>query len=204
MSTRSVFATMSLLATASLAWSAAPSFAQADDVRYYEENGVTYRETRQTVTRPVYETELRTSTQTVYRDEPSCEVRETVRTSWTPVTEYRCEAYWAGRWNPFVDPYLAYRMVPQARWEARTELVQTPVTSHRLVPETRTVQVPVATQRMVTEERITRVAVGRTSPAVLSPTPTPSGQQIGGLAQLDKDPPRQGVSTAWRPSTTTR
>ena len=190
------------------ALSAAADSAVADEVRYYDEGGVTYRETRRVVRRPICESQLRPSTQTVYREQRSCELRDTLRTSWTPVTEYRCEAHWVGRWNPFAEPYLAYRMVPQTRWEHRSEVVQVPVTSRRLVPETRTVQVPVVTRRMVTEEVITRVALGGrgTSAApLLSPTPTPSPlERIGGVARLDKDPPRQGASTAWRRSTTIR
>jgi hypothetical protein len=182
--------------------------AGGDEVRYYEKDGVTYRETRQVVRRPVCETQLRPSTQTVYREEQTSELRETQRTWWSPVTEYRCEAYWVGRWNPLVEPCLAYRMVPRTRWEQRTEVVQVPVTCRRLVPETRTVQVPVSTRRMVDEEVITRVAVGgvrSAAPVVLSPTPTVSRpERVGGVARLDKDPPRQGVSTAWRESATPR
>lgn len=185
----------------------APS-AAADEVRYYEQDGTTYRETRRIVRRPICETQFRSSSRTIYREEQTSELRETLRTWWSPVTEYRCEAHWVGRWNPFADPYLAYRMVPRTHWEHRTEAVQVPVTCRRLVPETRSVQVPVTTRRMVTEEVITRVAVGGGRPAtppILSPTPTLSRpEQIGGVARLDKDPPRQGVSTAWRRSITTR
>jgi hypothetical protein len=182
--------------------------AGGDDVRYYEKDGVTYRETRQVVRRPVCETQFRPSTQTVYREEWTTELRSTQRTWWSPVTDYRCEAYWVGRWNPLVEPYLAYRSVPRTHWEQRTEVVQVPITCRRLVPETRSVQVPVATRRMVEEEVITRVAVGGTrpgTPAVLSPTPTVSQSElVGGVARLDKDPPRQGVSTAWRQTVGTR
>jgi hypothetical protein len=185
----------------------APS-AGGDEVRYYEEDGITYRETRRIVRRPICETQMRQSTQTVYREQRSSELRDTCRTWWSPVTEYRCEAHWVGRWNPFAEPYMAYRMVPRTHWECRTEVVQVPVTSRRLVPETRTVRVPVTTRRMVTEEVISRVAVGGWrpgTPPILSPTPTSSRpEQIGGVARLEKDPPRQGVSTAWRRSATSR
>lgn len=197
-----------LLAAAVIMCFAATPSAGGDEVRYYDQDGITYRETRRVVRRPVCETQFRPSTQTVYREERTSELRETHRAWWSPVTEYRCEAHWVGRWNPFAEPYLTYRMVPQTHWEQRTEVVQAPVTCRRLVPETRTVQVPVATRRMVTEEVITRVAVGGLQPGsspVLSPTPTPGRlEQIGGVANLEKDPPRQGVSTAWRPSGTTR
>jgi hypothetical protein len=196
-----------LIAVATLLCLVGARSAGGDEVRYYEEGGITYRETRQTVRRPICETQMRQSTQTVYREQTSCELRDTCRTWWSPVTEYCCEAHWVGRWNPFAQPYLAYRMVPRTHWEHRTETVQVPVTCRRLIPETRTVQVPVTTRRIVTEEVISRVAVGgrRTAPPILSPTPTSARpERVGGLARLDKDPPRHGVSTAWRRSGATR
>ncbi len=192
----------------------------AGEVRYYEQNGVTYRETRQVVQRPVYETEMRPTTQTVYRQEQVTETRETTRTWWSPVTEQVCEAVWMGRWNPFVEPYIVYRPTTRTRWEARTETVQAPVTVSRWVPQTQTTEVPVTVQRMVPEEVVSRVAVGtRGVPTVASraaspfassggalapiPRPMPTAGPVGGVARLDNDPPRQGVNTAWRPSTPT-
>jgi hypothetical protein len=200
----------------------------ADEVRYYDQDGVTYRETRRVVQRPVIETQTRESTQTVYRETYTTQMKESVQERWTPITEYRLETYWVGRWNPFVDPYLAQRYVPYTRWEKATETVKTPVTYRQLVPETRTVRVPVATQRLVEEEVVTRVAVAKrpssdlpwtlpnaastsgtalasgtaTSPRTagrLVPVPESPGP-IGGMAQMESDPPRQGAATAWRAS----
>lgn len=192
----------------------------ASEVRYYEQNGVTYRETRQVVQRPVCETEMRPTTQTVYRQEQATEMRETTRTWWSPVTEQAYEAVWMGRWNPFVEPHVVYRPVTRTRWEARTETVQAPVTVSRWVPHTQTKEMPVTVQRMVPEEVVSRVAVGTPRvPTVASrpaaplassggalapiPRPMPTAGPVGGVARLDNDPPRQGVSTAWRPSTPT-
>ena len=197
-----------LLAVAIVTSLVAPGLTGADEVSYYEKDGITYRETRRTVNRPVTETQVRQSTETVYREQRTSELRDQFRNWWTPVTEYRCETCLVGRWNPFVQPYLANRRVPRTRWEQRTEVVQVPVTYRRLVPETRTVQVPVTVCRMVPEEVISRMAVSSLPPATLSPLP-PSPtlarrDQIGGVARLDNDPPRQGVSTAWRASATPR
>lgn len=200
--------------------------ALGDDVRYYQKDGVTYRETRQVIQRPVLETQMRETTQTFYREQFATETKETTQEGWVPVTEYRLEAYWVGRWNPFVEPYLAYRNVPYTRWERVTRVVKTPVTNRKLVPETRTVQVPVTTQRMVDQEIITRVAVSHapshpthsTGTAVANndlpwTAPTLAGKlvpvtdnadRIGGMARLESDPPRQGVSTAWRASSDER
>ncbi len=185
-----------------------PGLAAAEEVRYYEKDGVTYRETRRIVQRPVTETEIRQSTQTVYRQQRSSELREQVRTWWSPVTEYRSETYLIGRWNPFVQPFLANHLVPRTRWEQRTEVIQVPVTTCRLVPEVRTVEVPVTVRRWVPEEVVTRMAVRGQSPGTLapllpSPTLTPR-EEIGGVARLDNDPPRRGVSTAWRASAVPR
>ncbi|HBO45072.1 MAG TPA: hypothetical protein DD670_14305 [Planctomycetaceae bacterium] len=194
----------------------------SEEVRYFEKDGVTYRETRRVVQRPVYETKTQQSTQTVYREQNITEVRDTVQQRWTKVTEYRWEAFWADRWNPFSQPYLAYRQVPYTRWESSTETVKVPVVSRRVVPEQRVVNVPVTTQRMVEEEVISRVAVGGptmtmvpvasaaparttvpwTEPArtaQMVPIHRPTGS-IGGVARHDNDPPRQGTNTAWRSS----
>ncbi len=197
--------------------------AAANEVRYYEQNGVTYRETRQVVQRPVYQTEMQPATQTVYRQEQATETRETTRTWWAPVTEHGCEAVLMGRWNPFVEPYLVYRPTTRTRWESRTETVQAPVTVTRWVPQTQTTTRAVTVQRMVPEEIVSRVAIRNSgvstvnSPMLsssgqygatgaLAPVPLPAPRTtsigtVGGVARLDSDPPRRGVTTAWRPST---
>lgn len=185
-----------------------------EEVRYFEKDGVTYRETRRVVQQPVVETRSEASTQTVYREETVTELRDTVRERWTPVTEYRWEAFWVNRWNPLAKPYLAYRYVPSTRWERSTETTKTPTVSRRLVPETRTVHVPVTRQRMVEQEIISRMAVSgpaNTATPWTQPVMTAglvpinsASRPIGGVARLESDPPRQGTSTAWRSSTTTR
>jgi len=190
--------------------------AAANEVRYYEQDGITYRETRQVVERPAYQTEMRPSTRTVYRQEQVTEVRETTRTWWSPVTEHGYEAVWVGRWNPLVQPYLAYRPTTRLRWEARTETIEQPVTLSRWVPQTETSETAVTVRRMVPEEIISRVAVsgsGVSAPstataAVPAPTgalapvprPMPTAGSVGGVARLDNDPPRRGANTNWRPS----
>ena len=196
-----------LLATLLLLALLGPDWSSADEVRYYEQNGVTYCETRRTVQQRVPDTVIRERPQTVYREQLSTEIEERARTYWTPVTEYRWEAFWAGRWNPFATPYQAYRYVPRTRWEKRTEVVQVPVTRRGVVPETRTVRTPVAAWRTVQREEISRVAVsGRPGAAPLVPVDVPAlarREQVGGLSRLDNDPPRQGTSTAWLPNATT-
>ncbi len=174
----------------------------ADEVRFYEKEGVTYRESRRVVRRPIAETRLEDRTRTVYREQWTAETQETLQNAYVPVTEYRWEAYWEGRWNPFRQPVLAQRLVPRTRWETRQEVVRVPRLRRELVPETRTEKVPVAVERLVEEEVITRSAVAVSRPA--DPF-APAGirslarrEPIGGLARLENDPPRQGTSGDWR------
>ncbi len=175
--------------------------AVGDDVRYFEKDGLTYKETRRTVDRPVYETRYEDREQTVYREQYQTHVQESARTVHTPVTEYRWTTVMRGRWNPFVQPYFTQVLKPYRCWQAQQHVVRTPVHQRQLVPEKRTVRVPVTSQRMAKEEVITRVVVSgtpATGTAIVHGSPTIAGS-VGGVARLDNDPPRQ--STTWRPST---
>lgn len=138
---------------------AAPAICRAQDVSYDTKDGVTYRVTRQIVQHPVVETRMESRQQTVYLDQYKTQLQAVQRTYQTPVTEYYWEAYWANRWNPFEQPYIAYRYVPRVRWELHTETVQMPVSVHSVVPQTQTVQVPITTQRFVDEELTSRMPV---------------------------------------------
>jgi len=185
----------------------------ADDVKYFEKDGVTYRETRQVVRRPVIETRLEARDSTVYRDKLTTEVQDVPRSYPVAITEYHWVPVWRRSLNPFAAPYLVYEMVPQTRWETRNDVVKATVTRRQVVPEKVTQQVPVTTQRYVEDEIISRVAVGSrpatgTAPGVLPATPdaAPTGDSstvanraaIGGVRKLDTDPPK-GPSD-WRPA----
>lgn len=148
-----------ILAVCLVGGSVDPS-AEADEVRYYEQNGVTYQETRRKVQRPLVQTALTQQQQTVYRQQVSTEYRDVQRTYYVPITENRVQTYWHRRLNPFAPPYLAQKVVPVTRWELRGDVVKVPYTRTDYVPQVVTVQVPTSTQRMVEDEIITRVAVG--------------------------------------------
>jgi hypothetical protein len=196
---------------------AASATARADDVRYYQENGVTYRESRYTIGHPVVETHLQPQQHTIYSQVPSSTTRDVVHTYHTPVTEYHSETYLKGRWNPFVKPYMAERIKPVTNWQMRTEVVKVPVQQQVLVPQTVTVHVPVTTHRVVNEEHISRVAVGGQGVPSLSPGSNPTAVAgsippaqpagaitVGGVSNLEQDPPRVGSNYQWRPADTTR
>jgi hypothetical protein len=148
-----------MLAVCLAGWSADQSI-EADEVRYYEQNGVTYQETRRKVSRPLVQTALTQQQQTVYRQQVSTEYRDVQRTYYVPITENRVQSYWQKRINPFAPPYLAQKVVPVTRWELRGDTVRVPYTRTDCIPQVVTVQVPTSTQRMVEDEVITRVAVG--------------------------------------------
>lgn len=138
--------------------------------RYYVENGVTYRETRERVQRPITEVVQQPTTRTVYREQYRTDYTDTVHVTSQPVTEWRLESYWRGRYNPFVEPQMAQRWVKRKRYETQTQTIRQPVLRRELVAENRTEQVPVVTQRMVDEEVVRRVVVAA-PPASISVPP---------------------------------
>ncbi|MBX3413585.1 MAG: hypothetical protein KF708_12915 [Pirellulales bacterium] len=175
------------------------SQAQAQQSRVYQEGDVTYHETRHVVQRPVTETTIEARPRTVYRERYTTDLLDSHRVSWTPVTEYRWESNWRGRFNPFVQPWMETRLVPRTYWSPHTEIVKTPVTRRELVPETVTDQVPVVTRRFVAEEHISRVPISPTTTAS-TPTTVARANQIGGVANLSSDRPIRSADSEWRPS----
>ncbi len=169
---------------------------RADEVRDYEENGITYRETRRKVTEPVTEVQcVDRQTTTGFREQVNVQMCDQVRSYVVPVTEYRMESHWRGRFNPFIQPYLEQRLVPYTHWETRAETVKIPVATRQLLPITATVKMPVTTQRMVEREVVSRVAISGQpaqqiragSDPFAAPTATPAPvQQFGGLARYDR------------------
>jgi hypothetical protein len=186
----------------------ASALAPADEVRTFEQNGQTITETTRMVRRFVPERHEEDRETTVYRRQETTEYRECNRTVWTPVTEYRRQARWHGRWNPFVQPYLVDHMVPYTRWEQRTEVVQVPTARVAYVPEKRIDRVTVVRNKMIEEPVVvSRVITNRTgndpfnsnAPAVADRTRT-----IGGVARMESDPPRRAADDTWRASTVRR
>jgi hypothetical protein len=203
--------TLRLATWTALAFGASASALRADDVRYYDNNGVTYRETRQVVRHPITETHLETRESTVYQNRLTTEMRDTPRSIPVAITEYHWTPVYRRTWNLFAPPVLTYELLPQTRWETRNDTVQTPYVHSEMVPQKVTQQVPVTTQRLVESEYVSRVAVGPSTGAAASniagAAPAGGGPSasvadrsaIGGIHQLDSDPPRSGAT--WRPAT---
>jgi hypothetical protein len=210
-----------------------PAAVRADEVRYYEKDGVTYCETRRVVQQQVPETRMEQRAQTVYSPQNVTGYKSVARTYWTPVTEYETKPVLVGRWNPFVQPYWEYQTTPHTRWEQRSDVVNVPVSTQQLIAQTQTTTTPVTIWRTVDQEVITRVAVSArpansaatiavAPPPVSLPTlaPVPAAPSsllvpveipqvarrdtIGGVSQLQSDPPRQGPGIPTPPSTLRR
>ena len=143
---------------------AAQQVPAGSNIRYYEENGVTYQETHHTFQRQIPEVQLQPQTRTVLRGQWKTDTHDIVRTVQVPITEYKMEVYYPNRFNPFVQPTPAYRYVPVTRYEARTEVQKVPVARYEATPTQETYHVPVTTYRTVPESSTHRVVVG-TRPA---------------------------------------
>ncbi|HWB08602.1 MAG TPA: hypothetical protein VG826_05235 [Pirellulales bacterium] len=185
----------SFMALATMILVAAP--AAADDVRdVTDANGQTWREVHRTVRHPQTETQCVDQQQTYYTEKCDVALCDTYRTYSTPVTEYRWESYWVGRFNPFVQPYLAHRLVPRTRWEMRTEVVKVPVAQRSLVPVTRTVRVPITTERSVDYDVVvSKQLISPQTTAVAANQPSGQSVAVGGVQNLDKNRPAGIVRT---------
>lgn len=186
-------------------WFACASIAIPQDGEYVTINGQTYYQTRQKIMRPVQQTQYEERERTVYREEVTTAVEETQRVVHVPVTEYRWEAKWHGRWNPFSQPYIGYHLVPRTTWEPRTETVRTPVTHRNLIPQQVVTRIPVTTRQLVEEEVIRRTAVATPPTGTRTASDPFNGGEsrvarrptIGGISELPSDPPRTATGE-WR------
>ena len=166
--------------------------AYGEDREYTDASGVMWREVTQERQKVIPETKLEERKQTVLVEQVNTEQQTSFQTYQVPITEYYWEPYWANRWNPFSQPYLAYRYVPRTRYETRTAEIKMPVTQRKLVPQERTVQVPVTTMRTVTEQYTSKIALG-----IKPPTLSQGGTQVATRPTL-ASPPQQG-DAGWQP-----
>jgi hypothetical protein len=186
-STEKMFCAMALLAgTATFA------HGQVSE-RTYQENGVTWRETRETQTTLQPVTELQTRQSTILQPQTVTQMHSYQQTYVTPVTEYRWVARRRGVLNPFVQPYWTHQLEPVTRWESRPATVQVPTTQTTWVPVQQTTQVPVVTYKAMPQEVIKRVAIA--TPATTTPNTAIASSPIGGQ-RMEGDPPR--TTTAWQ------
>jgi len=186
----------------------APAPAAGSQFRYVynERDGITYRETTHIVPHAVNDVVLEPREFTTYRTEVTTEIKEVDQAYQVPITEYQWQPYWQTSWNPFSQPFLAYRQVPVTRWETRTTRVKVPITHQNVVPQKQTQNIAVTKQRMGERRYVTYepYAVGPVEnvggqvvavrPSLSPPAP---GSGVGGVDRYETEPLRQANS---RPS----
>ena len=147
------------------------------ETRVYERDGVTYREDRRIVRKPVSEIQYQQHPETVTREVISPRIENTYQTVHLPVTEYRLEAKWVGRWNPFVQPYMVSQWKPRTRWEPHVQTTPTVRYERQWLTETRQRQVPVLVRRMEETEVVATTAVPNLSGGTDSSSPSHIARQ---------------------------
>lgn len=166
---------------------------RADEVTYFEKDGIRYQKIRQVNQRPINELRYEQRESTAYRERYTTDMQESQRTYQVPVTEQQWVPGYQRTWNLFAPPVLSYRLMPVTRWETRTETVRIPVTKREVIPEKQVQQVPVWNTRLAEEETVRHVAIG----TVANGTPSVARSEAAGSTKLEDDPPREG-STDWR------
>ena len=158
---------------------------------------------------------------TYNRQRYTTELQEVQRTYQVPITEYQWKAETHRSWNPFKAPYVAYRLVPQTRWETRSETVKIPVAKVEVGPgknhPARAGHDPSHRPRESDHPRGDR-ALGITHwrhgehgggwsercgwPQHDAGFDREANDGVGGMAKLDTDPPKQSID--WHKATPRR
>ena len=159
------------------------------ETRVYEKGGVTYREDRRVVRKPVSEIQYQQHPETITREVISPRIENTYQTVHLPVTEYRLEAKWVGRWNPFVEPYMVNQWKPRTRWETHVQSTPTVRYERQWLTETRQRQVPVLVRRMEETEVVATTAV----PNISSGNDASSPSHIARHTTISSVPAAQSV-----------
>jgi hypothetical protein len=139
------------------------------------------------VTVPEVRWENKQITTTVHRPQWVSEVVNNQQTVMTPQTQTVMQPYWIGRWNPFQQPTMAYRYVPQTTWVPTQVSQPQMITRQKWVPQQETITVA----QPVTETRTVQQLVQ-----------TEISQTAAGMASINS--PRMAYSLAHQPTTVSR
>lgn len=141
-------------------------------VRYFEHNGITYRETREVYRRPILQYEYETQTRTVMQPKREVEQQTVERRVAVPATQNVEQVRWHNQWNPFQRAYPVRVTVPVTTYTYKTEQVTVPVERVTMVPVQQEVRVPVLKERLIAEEFVRRERVDlRTQTAAVPASP---------------------------------
>ncbi len=166
---------------------------RADEVTYFEKDGIKYQKIRQVNQRPITELRYEQRESTAYRERYTTDLQESHRTYQVPVTEQQWVPGYQRTWNLLAPPVLSYRLMPVTRWETRSETVRIPITKREVYPERQTQQVPVYNTRYAEEETVRHVAIGTTAHG----TPSVARSESPTTAVPEGEAPREG-SSDWR------
>ncbi len=165
--------------------SPAPPQAQ---VRYFEQGGIRYQETRMVVPQAVRDVRYIDQQQTSYLQRTVTENKPITTTRMAPQVQYECVPRLHDWWRIFGQPYIAYHMEPKTVWVPQQQTIMQPVTRREVMPQTQTVKIAVPFLRFEEREKITTVALGPAStlqgssqPSLtpINSTPTPTGSAMG-------------------------
>lgn len=168
--------------------------------------GIVYRKVTRTIDKPVVETKVTQRQQTIYKPKTVTETRPTTRRMYIPVTENRWVPQVEGRWNPFVQPRVAYKNVPETRWQVKDEVIAETKTQVKWEPETQTISVPEQSMRITREQVVDFEPIGRVAPQTAQPQAVASKSNISPeiaarlrpmnpSASVNAMPPSAGAST---------
>ncbi len=201
--TKSIVPLFLILVASAAAQQAAPA---ASDVRYVDINGVRYQEVRTRVNQPVRDVRYVDQQQVTYQNQYRTAVQSVPNNTFVPQTSYQCVPRLYDWWRVlgvFGEPYVAYAVEPQTRWQVQTRYVPVPVTQQVTVPYTRTARVAVPYLRFEEREQVTRVAVGPAPAAAgqyAGNTISPPATNLAAPQMLTPNPPVAGPSPGSTPS----
>lgn len=186
-----------LVAGASMSLTTSVTAQEGGELHADPATGIVYRKQIRQVQRPVSEVQMKTREQTVYTPKAVVETKPVARTSYVPVTTMMLRPHLEGRWNPFRQPTVAYRHVPETRWEARSEVVHQTETRVKWEPETKLVQVPERTLRMQNDQVVQYEPVGQLAPQTqsLASTSNIRPEIASRLRPIDSNAPIQPITT---------
>ncbi len=168
---------------------------RADEVEYFDQNGVRYQKIRQVTQKPISETRYESRQYTTYQPRYTTDLQESVRTYQVPVTEQQWVPGYQRTLNIFAPPVLSYRLVPVTRWETRTETVRVPITRQDYVAQQRVEQIPITTQRLAQETHEHVIPIGPSGSG--APLVANSNSASGGTRLDNSQPASSNNEGVW-------
>lgn len=111
------------------------------------------------VTMPQVRWENKQVTTTVHRPQWVSQVIQQQQTVMSPRTQVVMQPYWIGAWNPFRQPTLAYRYVPQTNWVPTQVSQPQVVLKQTMVPHQETITIPQPVSETKTVQQLVQTEI---------------------------------------------